>query len=129
MGNFHGPPVAANRKEYRELIRIRRIWARGLAVGDLVWFAGESKPYRIQARSPRFLVCTKPFNLQKTVLYSIVDLDHGVRGTENLIFCEGFETQAQCREALARLVNGETEVSHRNYVEVVVPRTKKVICK
>jgi hypothetical protein len=42
---------------------------------------GEKRSYKIQARSDRYLVCTKPFNLRKTVIYTIVDLDQYIRGT------------------------------------------------
>jgi len=88
--------------------------------GDKIKFAGEQQRYTVRACDNRFAVCTKPFNLMGTVLYTIVDLFQGVRGTENLIFCAGFETDEQCQQALARLVTGETEVSRRNRVKLVI---------
>lgn len=96
-------------------------------VGTRIWFLGESQPYRIRARGERYLVCTKPFNLQKTVLYTVVDLVEGVRGTENLIFGAGAESDQDCQEMIARLEGegtsfGNTEVSHRNRVPLVVMR-------
>lgn len=86
--------------------------------GQRIKFAAETRPYRVRAANERFAVCTKPFNLKGTVLYTIVDLKHGIRGTENLIFCCGFETDEQCREALERLASGDTQVSHRNWVDL-----------
>ena len=65
-------------------------------VGTRIWFLGESHPYRIRARGERYLVCTKPFNLQKTVIYTVVDLVEDVRGTENLIFGVGAESDQDC---------------------------------
>ena len=100
-------------------------------VGTRIWFFGESHPYRIRARSERYLVCTKPFNLQKTVLYTVVDLVEGVRGTENLIFGMGAESDQDCQEMIERLEGKQagkfpgaeaTEVSHRNRVPLVVMR-------
>lgn len=74
-----------------------------LGVGDKVWFKGERLGYTVQARSGRYLVCTKPFNPRHTVLYTVVDLDEWVRGTENLVFGMGAETREQCEEMIRRL--------------------------
>lgn len=87
-----------------------------LNVGDKVSFYDDPQPYTVQARNDRFAVCTKPFNLQRTVIYTVVDLADQVRGTEDLIFCEGAESREQCEEMLARLAAGKTAVSHRNRV-------------
>lgn len=87
-----------------------------MKVGDKIKFAEEKQAYTIQALGPRFAVCTKPFNPKHTVLYSVVDLQEKVRGTENLIFGMGAETIEQCQEMLERLETGETEVSHRNRI-------------
>jgi hypothetical protein len=97
-------------------------------VGDRVKFSEERLSYTVRARSPRFLVCTKPFSPRKTVIYTVVDLREGVRGTENLIFGAGAETQEQCDEMLRRLEGADTElgfpteVSRRNRVALNVDR-------
>jgi len=85
-------------------------------VGDKLRFAEEKQAYTVQAAGERFLVCTKPFNPKRTVLYTVVDLAQGIRGTENLIFGLGAETREQCEQMLARLEAGKTEVSYRNRV-------------
>lgn len=79
-------------------------------------FANEKQRYTVKCRNDRFTVCTKPFNLAHTVLYTIIDFKENIRGTENLIFCAGYETDEECVEALERLATGETEISHRNRV-------------
>ena len=89
------------------------------SVGTKIWFVGEKRPYKVRARNERYLICTKPFNLRHTVLYTVVDLKEQIRGTENLIFGFGAETDRQCREMAERLDN-ETEVSHRNRVALEV---------
>jgi hypothetical protein len=88
-------------------------------VNDKIYLKGEKKPYVVRSLGNRFAVCTKPFNLKKTVIYTILDLENNVRGTENLIFCMGFETTEDCNEALKRLESGETEISRRNIVPLV----------
>lgn len=86
--------------------------------GQKIYFAFEKRPYTVKACNERFAVCTKPYNLKKTVFYTIIDLDRNVRGTENLIFCMGYETDELCAEGLERLAKGESEVSHRNKVPI-----------
>lgn len=91
-------------------------------VGDKIWFAAEKRPYTVRACDERFIICTKP--CFKTVLYTIIDLRFDIRGTENLIFCMGFETDELCNEALVRLQQGESEVSRRNRVELDIIKIK-----
>lgn len=85
-------------------------------IGDRIWFTSEKRPYRLRARNDRYLICTKPFNARKTVIYTIVDLVEGVRGPDNLIFCFGYETEADIAENMQRLTDGEMEVSHRRRI-------------
>lgn len=94
--------------------------------GQKVWFPREKRPYTVKACDGRFAICTKPFNVKKTVLYTIIDKEQMVRGTENLIFCMGFESDEDCNEALERLRNGESEVSYRNRVPLEVVRVANV---
>src|ERR1022692_619002 len=81
-------------------------------LGSRVYVAEEKRPYRVRARDERYAVCTKPHF--RTVLYFILDVVGGHRGTENLIFGAGAETDEECQEMLARIAAGETEISHRN---------------
>ena len=96
-----------------------------LHAGDKVTFAEEKRPYLVRAANERFAVCTKPYNPQHTVLYSVIDFELNVRGTENLIFGLGAETDEQCTEMLARLTAGETEVSRRNSIRLWIVATKQ----
>lgn len=50
------------------------------------------------------------------------DLQQQIRGTENLIFGMGAETQEQCQCMLQRLQAGETEVSYRNRIPLDVAK-------
>lgn len=95
-------------------------------VGTKIKFREEKLRYTVQAANERYAVCTKPFNAKRTVLYTIIDVNENVRGTENLIFGMGAETRKQCEEMLARLTDPEspTEVSHRNRITLRI----EVVC-
>ncbi len=103
-----------------------------VAIGDSITFREEGHAYRVRARSSRYLVCTKPFNLRRTVLYTVVDTQKQVRGTENLVFGMGAETDEECQEMVSRLegkIDSEpTEVSYRNRVplDIVAIRRRGV---
>lgn len=91
---------------------------RKIPVGAKIWFRGEKQGYTVRASNVAFCILTKPFNAQKTVLYTIIDWESGIRGAENLVFGFGAETDEQCNEMLQRLTDGESEVSSRNYVDL-----------
>lgn len=95
-----------------------------LSVGDKVWFEEEKQGYTVQASDELFAVCTKPFNAKKTVLYTIIDFKKEIRGTENLVFCMGFESKTECKDALIRLQKGESEVSHRKNIPLKIRKIK-----
>jgi hypothetical protein len=96
-----------------------------MKVDDKVIFAEEKRAYTVQACDDRFVICTKPFNAKKTVIYSIIDWKREVRGTENLIFCMGFETRELCDEALKRLQEEVSEVSYRNFIDLKIVSVKR----
>lgn len=85
--------------------------------GDRVWFNGDKKPFRVRAANEKFAICTKPYNFQpKTVIYTIVDFEWGVRGMDNMIFgIYSYYSDEECEEALQALTNGELEVSSKTH--------------
>ena len=87
-------------------------------VGGKIKFKNEKQRYTVRAGNVAFSVCTKPMNALKTVLYSVIDWNKNIRGTENLVFGMGAETDEDCKEMLERLTNGESQVSHRNFREL-----------
>jgi hypothetical protein len=90
--------------------------------GSKIKFVEEKQAYTVRASNVAFAICTKPMNANKTVLYTIIDWHGSVRGTENLIFSEGAETDRQCKEMLERLTNAESEVSSRNYIALNIEK-------
>lgn len=107
-----------------------------------ILFEEDLLPYEVKAINERFAVCTREINKRndhdllrfevergayasiddawegnkKEVVYTIIDFEKNIRGTENLLFCMGFKTIKLCKEALERLTSGETEISRRNQV-------------
>lgn len=93
---------------------------------DRIWFHGKVRPYRVRIANERYAVCTKPFNPQRTVLYTVVDLQKQWRGPENLIFGMGAETDQQCRRMLRRITKGASAVSRRHGIPLMIERVKSV---
>ena len=89
-----------------------------LKPGDRVYVTGEVRPYRVRCRDERFIICTKPFNPKRTVIYFIIDLKYRLKGPDNMVFCSGYETQEQCEERLRELQTGRIEVSLRRSVGI-----------
>lgn len=93
-----------------------------LPVGTKIKFKREKQRYTVRASNVAFCICTKPFNARKTCIYTIIDWQRNVRGTENLIFGRGAETDEQCEEMLERLTNEYSQVSYRNFVELDIEK-------
>jgi hypothetical protein len=91
-----------------------------LKVGSKVKFQEEKQRYTVRASNVAFAVCTKPFNPKRTVLYTIIDWMHGIRGTQNLIFPLPVETEEDCVELLRQLTDGEVQVTHRNQIPLKI---------
>ena len=75
-------------------------------------------------RQDRYIICTKPFNPKHTVQYFIADLEEGVRGPDDFVFCLGYETQEQCEERLRDLQKKRAKVSWRRRVVLEEDPTK-----
>ena len=103
-------------------------YCKNLKVGDKIKFKSEKQRYTVKAKSDRYLICTKPFNPQKTVLYTIVDLKRLVRGPNNLVFnMYDYTVQEDIDECLKKLVGDKKnndmdalEVSHRHGIQLDV---------
>ena len=87
-------------------------------LGDRVYTNYEVRPYIVRACDERYVICTKPFNLRHTVMYFIIDLQEEIRGPDNMVFCNGYETDEQCKARLKELQDGKIEISYRNRVPI-----------
>lgn len=72
-----------------------------LAVGDKVKFRNGVRRWTVRGvtRAGRFVILTQPFNPQRTVLYTVVDFDWGIRGRDNY-YGLGYETDGDIVNAL-----------------------------
>ncbi len=123
-----------------KMIKVGDVYVDRVDVGTKIKFTEgrrlkNSRYYTVQASNRFYSICTLKINMirrkgggkyefEKTVLYSIVDWVHKIRGTENLVFGMGAETKKDCREMLARLTSGDSNISQRNWCELEI---KKVI--
>lgn len=89
-------------------------------VGDKIYIPGEKRPYTVQCRDDRYIICTKPFNLRHTVQYFIIDLVDKWRAPDDRVFCFGYETTEQCLDRLQELQCGEIHLSQRRGVPLDV---------
>lgn len=83
-------------------------------VGDKVYIPSHKRPFRVRCRDDRYIICTKPYNPQHTVIYFIIDLEEKRRGPDNMVFCFGYESDEDCLERLKDLQDGRIEVSWRH---------------
>lgn len=99
-----------------------------LAVGDKVKFAEERLRYTVRAVSAdgRWVILTKPFNPRRTVLYTIIDWDSGVRGPDDMVFGWGYEDDDQVMSNMAALEAGGMKVSVRYDCELDIEEVRRV---
>lgn len=99
--------------------------AKALCVGDRVRFRGEKQArFKVRARGERFVILTKPFNARQTCIYTVIDVEQGIRGTDNYGGL-GYETPEEIAEAMAMLDGGEARISVRNNVSLDIRNVKK----
>ena len=89
-------------------------------IGDKIYITGEKKPYTVKDRDSRYIICTKPFNPQRTVLYFIIDLKEKWRAPDDRVFCSGYESKEDCIERLRELQDGRIKLSSRRGVPLDV---------
>lgn len=86
-----------------------------IRVGDKVQFEESKRWWKVRAVSEdgNFAILTSPFNFQKTVHYTIIDNERGVRGPDDRVFSSGYESDDDVNERMRELVAGEIAVSKR----------------
>lgn len=107
-------------KEFAE--KQEKYYKEEFNIGDKIYFKGEKKPYKIQACDANFIIATKPFNIQHTYLYVIVDLEQCIRGSDNRYCMFEYNNPKEAKRALKYLRIGELEVSRRNFVPLDIER-------
>lgn len=92
-------------------------------VGTKIYFEREKRPYTVKAFDFRYVICTKPFPLKKTVLYTIIDWKEDIRGPIGLVFnIYDFEEKRKkdwefsINRCIKDLQAGEVEISYRGRV-------------
>ena len=99
-----------------------------LELGDKVKLADTKRKWTVRGvtAAGRFVILTQPFNLKRTVLYTVIDFDRGVRGRDDM-YGVGYETDDHIAAAVHMFQHtedgsnlcdydfcfGSVEVSHR----------------
>lgn len=96
--------------------------AKDLKVGQQVKFNNDRLWFTVQACNERFIVCNAV--TKADTYHTIIDLDQGVRGDDNLVFHQGYDDREHCEARLKDFISGEIEISHRNRVPLVIVDTK-----
>lgn len=103
-----------------------KIDIKAITPGFKIYFVGERIGYTIKACNKRYLICTKPYNPKKTVLYTIVDLKEEIRGTNNLVFnLYDYAKQKDIERCMKDLISGESDldglkITRRNRVPLQI---------
>ncbi len=96
------------------------------SIGQQIYFEEEpDTPYEVKAVDERFSIMTRPVvhDGEDTVMYTILDLETWMRGTNNLIFNPyDYATQEGIDECMKDLKSAECEceLSRRNSIPVVL---------
>jgi len=85
--------------------------------GDRIYVNGQKRAFKVKACDEKYVIATRPYNPQHTVEYFIIDTVEGIRGPDDRVFCEGYETVEQCEERLKQLQRGELGISWRRHVK------------
>ena len=96
------------------------------SIGDKIKFKNEKRPYKITACNNRYILAVKPFNLQHTYLYVLVDIEEMVRGADNFKCYGDYSNLKEAAEILKLCNNGEIEVSYRNFRRLDIEKVIKV---
>jgi hypothetical protein len=92
-----------------------------IKVGSRLYFITDKRPFVVKAMNDRFIIATKPFNVRKTCLYTILDMKMGIRGPNNLVFnMYDYTKQPDIEDCLNDLSDPDevTEVSRRRSVSI-----------
>lgn len=91
-----------------------------MKVGEKFKADKEKRRYTVQAANARFVIMTKPFAAQRTYLYTVADLERGVRGAVGLIFGppQDVDTPEGAAAVLEEMQRGDFGVSYRNCVNL-----------
>lgn len=94
-----------------------------LSVGDRLRFDDHTSPWwTVQAVSENFVACVRTVS-KGDLAYTVIDWRNGVRGTCNLIgwgWGDGTYSTAQCEEMLSEFESDKLEISHRNWVLLII---------
>lgn len=84
--------------------------------GSKLWFAELKGQYEVRLYDGiRYAICTQPLNFRRTVMYTIIDFQMEIRGTNDLVFnMYDYKKDEDISKCMEDLQLGKIEISHRN---------------
>ena len=90
--------------------------------GDKVKFNDDSHIFTVRESNERFTILTYPYKY--TVKYTIIDHDKGIRGADNMVFSNGYESDVDIRFNMIQLLRNKMKISYRNFVDLSIKYIK-----
>lgn len=88
-----------------------------IKTGSKIKFKEEKAPYTVRAISNNYAILTKPYNPKRTVIYTIIDFNKNIRGTNNYVFNPFDYAKAKdIKSCIAELEAGICDISRRNNI-------------
>ena len=87
-----------------------------IKVGSKLKFSNDRLWFAVMAISDKFAVCDS----KGAKYHTIVDFNKKIRGDDNLVFHNGYDTKELCEARLSELESGDLEISHRNNVPLEI---------
>jgi len=93
-----------------------------IEVGGKVKFTNDRAVFNVEARNDKFIILTM---IERGKSYhTIMDIELGKRGKDNMIFHSGYDGREECEERLKEFTDGQLKVSHRNNVPTIIKWVK-----
>lgn len=90
--------------------------------GQRVKFNDDRRIFFVRESNERFTILTYPH--EDSVMYTIIDHEKNIRGTDNMVFCNGYETDRDVRFNMIALLRNKMSISYRNRVELSIKYIK-----
>lgn len=91
-----------------------------IKVGSRFKFREDNIWFTVQALNERYLICTSETKLGH--FHTILDLEKGIRGDDNMVFHNGYDTVELCEARLKEFDTGDLEISRRNWVQLNITK-------
>mgnify|MGYP005998006535 CR=1 FL=1 len=108
---------------YSETTSIPKDRRLDLNKGDIIYFKGEKKPYKIRTQNNKYVICTQ--NNFGDIYYTIIDWENGIKRAADKWHNIDFDTDEGIEEGLKNLTNGKEDFSQINWDYLRIDKIKQ----